>query len=68
MNKLDLMNNVGNTVEVTFNDGTRVRGELEYTEDFSSHNGFLKPNCFQVGNYSFKVSHVKKFSVVFAVR
>lgn len=68
MNKLDLMNNVGNTVEVTFNDGTRARGELEYIENFSVRYGFLKPNCFHVGNYSFKASHVKKFRVVFAVR
>lgn len=61
MTKADLMKLVGKKVFVYFKDGERgIFGTLGYVDEFSAKYDYRKPNCFFVGNTSFKVSHVRK--------
>lgn len=64
MKKSDLFQFVGDFVVVTLKSGKTIRGYLGYTREFSSHFGFRKPDYFTVGDYDFKVSHIKKFEVL----
>ena len=60
MKKADLMNMVGSYVKVVFKDGEEATGVLGYTVKYCAEQGFRRPNYFTVGDWSFKVSHVKK--------
>lgn len=60
MNKEELMKDVGNYVELTLFDGTELKGTLGYTTEFCEAQGYRKPNYFYIGDYCFRVSHVKK--------
>lgn len=61
MTKEELMKLVGKKVFVYFKDGERgIFGTLGYVDEFSAKYDYRKPNCFFVGNTSFKVSHVRK--------
>ena len=55
----DLHELVGKNVEVIFRDGDVHKGVLGYTTEFSSQYGYRKPNYFTIGDYDFKVSHIK---------
>lgn len=60
MTKSKLMSYVGKKVFVYFKDGERgIYGTLGYADAFSAEHDYRKPNCFYIGNTSFKVSHVK---------
>lgn len=60
MTKADLMKLVGKKVFVYFKDGERgIYGTLGYVDEFSAKYDYRKPNCFYIGNTSFKVSHVR---------
>ncbi len=50
---------IGRPVKITFTDGETAEGTLGYTEEFSEKYGYRKPNYFTVGDYDFKVSHIK---------
>lgn len=61
MTKADLMKLVGKKVFVYFKDGERgIYGTLGYADEFSAKHDYRKPNCFYIGNTSFKVSHIRK--------
>lgn len=60
MTKAELMEDVGNYVEIKLFDGTILKGKLGYTSQFCAEQGYRKPNYFYIGNTSFRVSHVKK--------
>lgn len=61
MTKEELMSYVGKKVHISFKDGERgIYGILGYADEFSAKHDYRKPNCFYIGNTSFKVSHVRK--------
>ena len=60
MKKSELMTLVGRQMEITFWDDRVVSGILGYADDFSEKHDYRKPDYFYIGNWSFKISHVKK--------
>lgn len=62
MTKAELMSFVGENVEITFYDGSKVSGKLEWVDAFSEKFDYSKPQRFKVREYVFRVSHVKKLS------
>ena len=60
MRKAELMEYIGKKVTVVLFDNTVLNGVLGYVDEFSAKYDYRKPNCFYVGNYSFRVSHVTK--------
>lgn len=61
MTKAELMLYVGKKVHIYFKGEERgIYGTLNYADEFSAKHDYRKPNCFYIGNTSFKVSHVKK--------
>lgn len=60
MTKAELMEDVGNYVEIRLFDGTILKGKLGYTSEFCEAQGYRRPNYFFIGNYCFKASHVTK--------
>lgn len=62
LTKKELMEYVGQEATVSFYDGTTVSGKLGYTESFSAEFGYRKPDFFTIGDYDFKVSHIKDFT------
>lgn len=59
MTKAELMTYVGKEVLIIFK-GERegIYGVLNYADEFSERHDYRKPNCFYIGNLSFKVSYV----------
>lgn len=63
MTKAELMELVGKKVHIYFKDGEKsIYGTLGYADEFSAKHDYRKPNCFYIGNTSFKVSHVRKLA------
>lgn len=60
MTKTELMKSVGDYVELTLFDGTKLKGTLCYTSEFCEAQGYYKPNYFHIAEHCFRVSHVKK--------
>ena len=60
MTNAELMNYVGKWVLIHFYDNEWIYGKLGYADAFSAKHDWRKPNCFYIGNVSFKVSHVRK--------
>ena len=61
MTKAELMELVGKKIIVYFKDEERgIYGTLNYVDEFSAKYDYHRPNCFYIGNTSFKVSHVRK--------
>ena len=64
MKKAELMKLVGNTVRITLFDDDVITGKLGYTTKFCEEQNWRKPNYFTIGNLDFKVSHIKKISIL----
>lgn len=64
MKKSELESIIGRKVKVIFFDGSECEGILEYTPEFSAKYDYRKPNYFNVGNYAFKVSHIRSLKVL----
>lgn len=64
LKKADVMALVGKNVRVTFFDGKEVEGKLGYTSAFCEKEGWRNPDYFTVLNWDFKVSHLKKITVL----
>lgn len=64
MEKDKLYKNLGRIVSVTLNDGQILIGQLGYTPSYCSRLGFIMPDSYYIGEYSFKAEDVKIFSVV----
>lgn len=64
MTKAKLKEMIGKNVEVTFFDFHVERGILGYTEDFSEKYNYRIPGLFTIGNYSFRVSHVRRIKEI----
>lgn len=60
MKKAELMEYVGKKVTVVLFDNTALTGTLGYADEFSAKHDYRKLNCFYIGDYSFRVSHVTK--------
>jgi hypothetical protein len=61
MTKAELMQYVGKKVFIYFKDREAgIYGTLGYVDEFSAKHDFRRPNCFYIGDTSFKVSHVRK--------
>lgn len=60
----DLHELVGKNVEVVFRDGDVHKGVLGYTTEFSAKYGYRKPNYFTIGDYDFKVSHIRSIKTI----
>jgi len=63
MTKTELMRYVGKKVHVYFKGReSGIYGTLGYVDEFSAKYDYRKPNCFYIGNTSFKASHVRKLT------
>ena len=66
MTKAALMQYVGKRVYVYLNkEAIVVCGTLGYADEFSSKHEYRKPNCFYIGDRTFRVSNVRRFKVIF---
>lgn len=64
MTKTELMQYVGKKVHIYFKGEEKgLYGTLGYVKEFSAKYDYRKPNCFYIGNTSFKVSHVRSLIV-----
>jgi len=63
MTKAELMKYVGNYVKIKLFDDTLLEGTLGYTSKFCEEDAYRKPNFFYIGDYCFRVSHVKKLMI-----
>lgn len=64
MEKGILHKNLGRMVSITLNDGQIHIGKLGYTPSYCSRLGFLMPDSYYIGDYSFKAEDVKMISVI----
>ena len=64
LHKADLQELVGHTVKIVLFDDDEVTGKLGYTTKFCEEQNWRKPNYFTIGNLDFKVSHIKKISIL----
>ena len=62
MTKAELMLYVGKKVHIYYKDGDKEYGTLGYADEFSAKHDYRKPNCFYIGNTSFKASLVRKLA------
>lgn len=60
MTNAELQKYIGKDVTITFKDGEAERGILGFTKEFSAQYGYRKPGYYTIGNWNFKVSHIKK--------
>lgn len=60
-----LYKNLGRIVSVTMNDGQIHIGKLGYTPSYCSRLGFLMPDSYYIGDFSFKADDVRIIGVVF---
>ena len=64
MTKSELMDLVGKSVFVYFKNGKKIYGKLGFADEFSERHGYKKTDFFYVEHTSFKVSHIKKITVI----
>lgn len=64
MKKAELMELVGHTVRIVLFDNDVFTGKLGYTTKFCEEQNWRKPNYFTIDNLDFKVSHIKKISIL----
>lgn len=64
LHKADLQELVGHTVKITLFDNDVVTGKLGYTTKFCEKQNWRKPDYFTISNLDFKVSHIKKISIL----
>lgn len=64
MSKEQLNTMLDKNVEILFNNGNVERGKLGYTSTFGREYGYKVPNCYTIGDISFKASHVKTARVL----
>lgn len=63
--KRELLNDyLGKKVSITFCDGHKAEGILEYISEFCEAQGWRKPGYYAVGHWNFKCSHVKKLKAL----
>ncbi|MBR6396543.1 MAG: hypothetical protein IKS09_06210 [Lachnospiraceae bacterium] len=55
---------IGKNVNITFFDGRTVSGILEFTTKFCEEQGWKRPGYYNVNEWSFKKSHVKKAEII----
>lgn len=60
MTNAELQKYIGKDVTITFKDGKTERGILGFTKEFSARYGYRKPGYYTIGNWNFKVSHIRK--------
>lgn len=60
---IDLMEYVGKSVKIYFEDGDIREGTLEYVPTFSAIYGYRKAKHFYIGTLGFRAHHVKKVMV-----
>lgn len=60
MTNAELQKYIGKNVTITFFDGKTERGILGFTKEFSARYGYRKPGYYTIGDWDFKVSHIKK--------
>ena len=60
MRKAELMECVGKKVTVVLFDNTVLNGTLGYADEFSVKHDYRKAKMFYIGDYCFRVSHIKK--------
>ncbi len=64
MKKEELKSLVGKNVKITLFNDKVLTGRLRFIPEFSEKYNWLKPNYFNLEDYIFKVSHVKKVEVL----
>jgi hypothetical protein len=64
MTREELREYIGKKVSITFCDGHKAEGILEYISEFCEAQGWRKPGYYAVGHWNFKCSHVKKLKML----
>ena len=55
---------LGKKVQATFYDGYVIIGKLCFADEFSAKHDWRMPNYYYIGQFSFKVSHLKKICLI----